>query len=122
MSTTHSIQIISNQMLLLDENDNGCDGHLLTSLAAAQRQLQRWREQYTFDYSKAIDSVSAFFRQQAADKRGVDAAFERIAQEVLHIPTLRTRDSDGLDFHDIGVASLRLALQAAYEAGRQASK
>jgi hypothetical protein len=33
--------------------------------------------------------------------------------------TLETRNSDSLDFHDIAVWSLRRALLAAYEAGRQ---
>jgi hypothetical protein len=122
MNTTHSIQISSNQMLLLDENGNGCNSHLLTSLSAAERQLECWRQTHTFDYAAAIEAVSEYFSQQAAEEHGVDTVLERIAKTVLHIPTLRCRGSDGLDFHDLGVASLRLALRAAYEAGRQATK
>jgi hypothetical protein len=47
-----------------------------------------------------------------------DAAVARIAREVLHIETLEVRNRDRLDFHDLGVGSIRDALEAAYEAGR----
>ena len=47
-----------------------------------------------------------------------DATVARIARELLHIETLEVRNRDRLDFHDVGVASLRDALVAAYEAGR----
>lgn len=43
--------------------------------------------------------------------------FTRIAQTHLSINTLETRHRDRLDFHDVGVWSLRDALQAAFEAG-----
>lgn len=43
-----------------------------------------------------------------------------IASEVLHVETLEVRNSDGLDFHDCGVASIQDALEQAYEAGRLA--
>jgi hypothetical protein len=122
MGTTHSIQILGNQMLLLDEQDNGCDTHVLTSLSAAERQLERWQQQYAFDYAAAIESVSQYFTERTTDRRIVDTVLERIAKTVLHIPTLRCRGSDGLDFHDVGVSALRLALRAAYEAGQNASK
>ena len=38
-----------------------------------------------------------------------DRALEMIARDVLDIPTLETRNSDRLDFHDVGVAGLRKA-------------
>jgi hypothetical protein len=44
-----------------------------------------------------------------------------IAQSTLGIETLETRRSDQLDFHEVAVWSLREALEAAYEAGRQAA-
>lgn len=57
------------------------------------------------------------------DRRAnVDAALEKIARNVLRVPTLRDRHSDRLDFHDLGIGRLRLALRAAYEAGRAASR
>jgi len=49
-------------------------------------------------------------------------AIEAIAKKHLHIKTLETRNSDSLDFHDLGVWSIKAALLAAYEAGRKAAK
>lgn len=40
----------------------------------------------------------------------------------LGFETIETRNMDSLDFRDVGVASLRSALEAAYEAGRQAER
>lgn len=48
------------------------------------------------------------------------AVLLRIAREELGVPTLTTRNSDALDFHDVAVWSLRNALAAAYDAGRRA--
>lgn len=45
-----------------------------------------------------------------------------IAQEILNIETLVTRNSDELDFHEVSVWSLREALRAAYEAGAASAK
>ena len=42
-----------------------------------------------------------------------------IAARVLGIVTRDVRNSDSLDFHDIGVVDLREALEAAYDAGRE---
>jgi hypothetical protein len=47
----------------------------------------------------------------------LDSLLERIAQQHLSIETLATRNRDALDFHDVGVASLKAALKAAYQAG-----
>ena len=41
------------------------------------------------------------------------------ASRHLHLETLETRNSDGLDFHEVAVWSIRAALEAAFEAGRQ---
>jgi hypothetical protein len=46
----------------------------------------------------------------------------QIAQKLLGIETLQERKSDSLDFHDLAVWSIDLALQAAFEAGRKAAK
>lgn len=48
----------------------------------------------------------------------VEVRFEEIARHVLGIPTLKTRHSDRADFHELPVARIKLALRAAYEAGR----
>ena len=39
-----------------------------------------------------------------------------------NIETLETRNSDGLDFHDVAVWAIRNALEAAYTAGQAAAK
>ena len=47
----------------------------------------------------------------------LDVLFETIAREVLDIPTLATRGRDALDFHEVGVLSIKEALHLAYFAG-----
>jgi hypothetical protein len=49
------------------------------------------------------------------------AELANIAQANLSIETLETRNSDRLDFHEVAVASLKAALEAAYLAGMVAS-
>jgi hypothetical protein len=46
---------------------------------------------------------------------------EQIAIEHLFIETLQTRNSDRLDFHEVSVWGVKAALQAAFEAGRNAA-
>lgn len=41
----------------------------------------------------------------------------RIAREVLKLPTLERRNRDSLDFHALSVWQIRAALTAAYKAG-----
>ncbi|MDE2020228.1 MAG: hypothetical protein KGJ13_07835 [Patescibacteria group bacterium] len=50
-----------------------------------------------------------------------DHIFEMIAKEHLNIETLKTRNSDSLDFHDCSVWGVKKALQAAYDLGRLTS-
>jgi hypothetical protein len=45
------------------------------------------------------------------------AALSVIAQNVLGLETLETRNADSLDFTDQAVWSIRAALEAAYAAG-----
>ena len=47
---------------------------------------------------------------------------DHVAQTILGLETLDTRNSDRLDFHDLAVWNIKAALQAAFEAGQQASK
>lgn len=51
----------------------------------------------------------------------LDALLETIASEELAITTLATRGRDALDFHDVGVVSLKRALRRAYVAGCDAT-
>ena len=54
-------------------------------------------------------------------KPAPEALLLAIAQKHFpNIETLETRNSDGLDFHDVAVWAIRSALEAAYEAGRVA--
>jgi hypothetical protein len=48
----------------------------------------------------------------------VDAKLASIARRVLQIPTLESRKSDRLDFHEISVWELLKALRLAYRAGQ----
>ena len=48
----------------------------------------------------------------------IDTLFTKIATEHLGISTLRTRNSDSLDFHHVAVWQVRQALEAAYQAGK----
>ena len=48
-----------------------------------------------------------------------DKTLADIAKDHLHLETLETRNSDSLDFHDMAVWSIKAALEAAFEAGRQ---
>ncbi|NVJ08782.1 hypothetical protein HUW63_26550 [Myxococcus sp. AM001] len=53
--------------------------------------------------------------------RAPEETLERIAREALNIETLKTRNSDSLDFHDVPVWRLKEALEAAYQAGLSAA-
>lgn len=50
-----------------------------------------------------------------------ECAITQIAQEVLSLSTLKTRNSDELDFSDQSVWAIREALDRAYEAGKKES-
>ena len=52
----------------------------------------------------------------------MNATIEKIAHEILDLETLETRNMDGLDFHELSVWEIRKALEAAYNAGREATK
>lgn len=49
-------------------------------------------------------------------------AAAEIAERILNLETLEARNSDRLDFHELGVWEIKEALEAAYEAGRIATK
>ncbi len=52
----------------------------------------------------------------------LNALFEQIAKEHLHIETLKTQNRDRDDFHDVAVWSIKSALEAAYTAGALAAQ
>ena len=50
-----------------------------------------------------------------------EQVIEDIAKRHLLVDTLETRNNDGLDFYEVAVWGIKAALQAAYEAGQNAS-
>ncbi len=62
MDMPHTIEIVNDLMVVLDEDGNGCDAYKLRSLKKAKRQLRRWQEEYTFNYAEALSAVTDFFR------------------------------------------------------------
>ena len=71
-----------------------------------------------------VDRALGYVRSAEACKHrhAVDSKLEQIAKNVLKVPTLKYRHSDGLDFHELSVGQIKLALRAAYEAGRASAK
>ena len=55
-------------------------------------------------------------------RAAVDGKLEEIAQKVLGVKTLQVRQSDRLDHYELSVGKIKLALRAAYEAGRASTK
>jgi len=49
----------------------------------------------------------------------IDEELEKIANKYLRIETLEIRNSDGLDFHEVSVWSLKEALKEAYLLGQR---
>ena len=49
-----------------------------------------------------------------------DQALTDIANRLLDLETLDTRNSNRLDFHELSVWNIKAALEAAYAAGRKA--
>ncbi len=61
--------------------------------------------------------ASALAQEVGENPPAASEAAEAIAHRVLRIPTLETRCSDTLDFHDLPVWALKAALEAAFAAG-----
>jgi hypothetical protein len=58
-------------------------------------------------------------RKTAAQKTP-NALLLDLARKHFFLETLETRNSDSLDFHNVGVWVIRAALEEAYKAGRDA--
>ena len=58
----------------------------------------------------------------APTKAPSEALLLEIAARHFRMETLETRNSDGLDFHDVAVWSIRAALKAAFAAGQVATR
>ena len=55
------------------------------------------------------------------DAATINKLFQQIALEHLFVETLESRNMDSLDFHDVSVRGIKSALQAAFDAGKQAA-
>ena len=58
----------------------------------------------------------------APAKAPSEALLLEIAAKHFFLETLETRNSDGLDFRDVAVWSIRAALEAAFAAGQAATR
>ena len=58
----------------------------------------------------------------APAKAPSEALLLEIAAKHFRLETLETRNSDGFDFHDVAVWSIRAALEAAFAAGQAATR
>jgi len=117
MTANYTIQIVDDLLMLLDNEGNGCDGHVLQNLRAANRQLCQWYKEYKFNFAAARQEVVEFFRNRPADHP--DEAIERIAGDVLQIASLTNPAQDDIQ---LSIKRIAFALRAAYEAGRTSLK
>jgi uncharacterized protein YutD len=117
MAKVYRIEIMNDLMMLLDDENNGCDAYVLRSYKAAKRKLARWREMHDFDENEALRLLGDFFQDANADTELAEK-MAKIAKLILNIPTLECRNMDSLDFHELHVAEIELALRLAYEVGR----
>lgn len=92
------------------------------ALALGHPDAAAWVEQ---DFGRYAQAVFAGIRPDdvpespaPVEPDQVGEALAQIAREELGIETLEVRGRDRLDFHDVGVAGLRRALERAYEMGR----
>jgi hypothetical protein len=65
----HTVDILGNGTVVLDEDGNGCDCCRPAGFRIAKRQLRRWQEEYAFDYAEAMSAVSGFFLAATAQAR-----------------------------------------------------
>lgn len=121
MTEPFRIEIIDDLLTLLDPEGNGCDAYVLRCYKTAKRRLERWRKDHPFDEKEALRKLGDFFEEAIVDVT-VNNKMEKIAKLILDIPTLEPRNLDSLDFHDLHVARIELALRVAYEVGRGAMK
>lgn len=81
--------------------------------------VARWHTQAIFCYVQGYNDALG---TNETTRAAVDDMFEKIARHALGIETIKSRNSDRLDFHEVSVHQVALALRAAYEIGRAAEK
>jgi len=89
--------------------------------AEAAQRAGAWPQAAALPHTTETFDLYAEYQEAAAlcdDRDRVNTILEDIAKHELQIPTLRGRQSDQLDFHEISVWKLEWALYAAFQAGR----
>ena len=61
-------------------------------------------------------------QNKTSGTKKIDQIIAEIANKHLHVETLQEQKSDRLDFHECHVLAIKEALEAAYQAGREATK
>jgi hypothetical protein len=87
-------------------------------MAALCRELKQIRDGRAREATATLPPATRSRNTEAT----IDARLEQIARTTLGVETLETRHSDGLDFHDLAVWTIKDALRAAYEAGQASAK
>ena len=57
----HTIEIIDDLLVVLDEEGHGLDAHELRDYPAARRQVQAWAAEYAIDAADADAQLKAYF-------------------------------------------------------------
>jgi len=106
----HTIAIEDNYLRLKDADGETCDARNFRNLKEATQIVGVWSRDFPVDAEQAKRELQTFEK--------LEELFTAIARRHLFIETLETRKSDSLDFHEVGVASVRKALMEAFLAGR----
>lgn len=92
--------------------------------AESAERAEAWPQALAL-WKRAVETCPGTARSQYADgmarcerRIAVDAELASIARRVFRIPTLDTRKSDSLDFHEVAVWDVLQALRLAYRAGQ----
>ena len=100
-------------------------GNIFASPYMIEHADHAWRAYIAGNSERAERTIGTFATKRAAlaalvakAARRCDDKIEAIASLYLGVNTLDEQGRDGLDFHDLSVGSIRAALAAAYEAGR----
>ena len=96
---------------------------LLVKLAPVSQVLIRHRDILgVLIYKDCSQRLSAIQIRHTPRTPHMQKTLDDIAQNYLGVETLKTRNRDALDFHDLAVWNIKRALKAAYVAGRKHSK
>lgn len=78
-------------------------------------------EKKKYSTSKNIKENVEYEEEDFTHQIFPELEFDNIAQKCLRIKTLKTRNSDSLDFHEVSVWSIKKALEEAYLLGKRDS-